>query len=456
MEYLTADKNKKQTGLIYQENTIAQLKEKLEGKEIETPTIMYNINYDDSLNLFKSSVFNNPRNFSILPKNSSQKYQGYNEIDYSFILSDDIEINQNFIFNKTVENDEIQENFEPKESTKIKFPKNTNIFVEIKVNIKDILVDKNNNTIIKSDRFAKAFENVAFTGIEKKFFRNNHQYYLLYDNIREDGIKLIKKKMIDREINVYYNSGYAQISLISSLQNQIREMNNRLTTIENEKKEMLIQFKMMNINNEIFKFKVKNNSTKIEAIQNVINIAEKSSIEKLEIFKNINSKYMELCNKILDKDDLMINISENIIGKFLESKEELDEFFRLLQLLDKKINENTFVKCYYQYFKDILTGPEFGNLEKYKKIDLFSRDETSSSAIKGILKCILTLENDEELENYFYQAVLFFASKIKGLDNYFALYSKKNDVKKTVIDFILSLNGKFHEKLTTNSFNYHE
>ena len=71
--------------------------------------------------------------------------------------------------------------------------------------------------------------------------------------------------MIDRKINVYYNSGYAQISLISSFQNQIRIMNNRLTNIENEKKEMLIQFKMMNISNEIFKFKVKNNSTKIEA-----------------------------------------------------------------------------------------------------------------------------------------------------------------------------------------------
>ena len=243
MEYLTADRNKNQTGLIYQEIMIAQLNEKLEGKELETPTIMYNISNDDSLNLFKSSVFNRTINFSVLPKNSSKKYQGYNEIDYSFILSDDIEINQNFIFNKTVENNEIQENFKPRESTKIKFPKNTNIFVEIKVNINDILDDKNNNTIIKSDRFAKAFENVAFTGIEKKYFRNNHLYFLFYDNLREDGIKLIKEKMIDRKINVYYNSGYAQISLISSFQKQIRAMNNRLTNIENEKKESSFNLK---------------------------------------------------------------------------------------------------------------------------------------------------------------------------------------------------------------------
>ena len=174
-EYLTEDSNKKQAGLIYKENTIAQLNEKLERKELETPTIMQYINYDDFLNLFKSSVFNNPSNFPVLPKNLSKKYQGYNEIEYSFILSDDIEINQNVIFNKTVENNEIQKNFESRESKKIKFPKNTNIFVKIKVNIKDYLDDKENNTIIKSD----AFQNVAFPGIKKKYFRNNHLLFTL-------------------------------------------------------------------------------------------------------------------------------------------------------------------------------------------------------------------------------------------------------------------------------------
>ena len=177
MEYLTADRNIKQTGLIYQENTIAQFNEKLEGKESETPKIMYYINYEDSLKLFKSSIFNNPSNFPDLPKNSSIEYQGYNEIDYSFILSDDIEINQNFIFNKAVENNVIQANFEPRNSPKIKFPKDTNIFVEIKVNIKEILDEKDDNIIKKSDRFAKTYENVDYTGIKNEYLGNNRLYY---------------------------------------------------------------------------------------------------------------------------------------------------------------------------------------------------------------------------------------------------------------------------------------
>ena len=49
---------------------------------------------------------------------------------------------------------------------------------------------------------------------------------------------------------------------------------------------------------------------------------------------------MKLRNKILDKDDIMVNITEKIKGKSLELKEEFDKFFRLFELLDKKINEN--------------------------------------------------------------------------------------------------------------------
>ena len=107
-------------------------------------------------------------------------------------------------------------------------------------------------------------------------------------------------------------------------------------------------------------------------------------------------------------------------------------------------------------FKDILIGLHFGNQEKYGSIDLFSGNKNSSNAVKSILKCIITFENDEELENYFYQTVLFYGSQIKGLDKYFALYYKKDDVKKTVINFILSLNEEFHEKIIKNSFIYHE
>jgi hypothetical protein len=244
-DFLSSDRNKSQIGLVYQENTITQLNAMLNGKELEAPTIMYYLGHQDCKKLFENSVFNRPKNFLDLKYSSQFGFFGYCQIGHSFILKEDTELSQNFIFNKVMENNKLIEEFNPNSQDKIKLPKDTNIFVEIKIYLDSQTVIS--SLINTSKELTNAYENLAFNEIERKFWRNKHEYYLLYNNKRSDGIPSLKylenedsTKIEDKSIKdtkVIYNSGYVQIAFIVSLQNQIHPMNIRLDKIEEEEKE---------------------------------------------------------------------------------------------------------------------------------------------------------------------------------------------------------------------------
>ena len=153
-DFLSSDRNKTQIGLVYQENTIAQLNTMFNGKEMEAPTIMYYLEHEDCKKLFESSVFNTPENFLDLKYTLQLGFYGYSEIDHSFILKDDIELSQNFIFNKVMEDNKLIKEFNPNSQEKIKLPKDTNIFVEIKSNLDSQSVI--NTLISTSKEFANA------------------------------------------------------------------------------------------------------------------------------------------------------------------------------------------------------------------------------------------------------------------------------------------------------------
>ena len=58
------------------------------------------------------------------------------------------------------------------------------------------------------------------------------------------------------------------------------------------------------------------------------------------------------------------------------------------------------------------------------------------------------------LENQFFEAILFYVDEISKLDitcfNLFFSYSEKDDIPKTIINFIKSLNSQNHDSLTIN------
>lgn len=170
-------------------------------------------------------------------------------------------------------------------------------------------------------------------------------------------------------------------------------------------------------------------------------------------FSSIYSSYERLCLKVLDKDDKLINSAKKVIGKALVLENEKKEFFQLLSLLNKKISEDNFVSCYYKAFKDVLTGPKWKSSftpKDFKVLDVFSK-YNKKDVFVTILKFILVLEQDQDLEYNFIQAMFYLVYSISIMDNYcysfFYLYLDIKELRAITIKFIKSLNNKFHDSI---------
>jgi hypothetical protein len=169
-------------------------------------------------------------------------------------------------------------------------------------------------------------------------------------------------------------------------------------------------------------------------------------------FSYMNKKYLNLFPKIIGADNAIINTFGKIIGKKLKGDDKKD-FFSFLELLNEKITSSTFTSCYYESFKKILVGPYWKDSDSHEKIELFDifSNNTISKYIYDILKLIVILECDKGLENYFFEAILYYVSKISETDKscyaLFYLYQNKEKLKETVCKFILSLNLAFKEEI---------
>ena len=500
--FLSSDRNIAQIGLGYQVNTISQLNSLFNEKEIESPNIMYYIYHDKCEELFKKLIFNRPENNLDSQYTIDLSSHGYNEIDYSFILQDNIKISQNLIFNKVFENNETIHFFNSNSQDNIELNKDTNIFVEIKTHIKSKEIIP--NLIKNSDLFSEAYKNPAFGGIENKFGKDKKEYYLLYNNQRSDAISEIGKLNLEKDklkdTKVIYNSGYVQISSIVSLQNQIRSMNMKIEKIikdkENEKikiieeeeikkKNMIEMFnqekqeinkKMLELFNQekekmkkefkedVYKKYIEpkilefRDSFKVdsETIKSKLEEEDESKLAKnLMNFGTMQIKYSGLCDKVLlfDADNKILNSADKVIGKILKSEIEKKEFFELLSLLDIKISEKNFVSPYYEAFKSILTGPNWSpnySPKNMGNLDIFSKSKFKDIIMK-ILGFIVVLEHDENLLNNFFEAVLYYVYSISKTDisclTLFTIYKRNNDLSTIVSKFIKSINTQNHDSL---------
>ena len=500
--FLSSDRNIAQIGLGYQVNTISQLNSLSNEKVIESPNIMYYIYHDKCEELFKKLIFNRPENNLDSQYTIDLSSHGYNEIDYSFILQDNIKISQNLIFNKVFENNETIHFFNSNSQDNIELNKETNIFVEIKTHIKSKEIIP--NLIKNSDLFSEAYKNPAFGGIENKFGKDKKEYYLLYNNQRSDAISEIGKLNLEKDklkdTKVIYNSGYVQISSIVSLQNQIRSMNMKIEKIikdkENEKikiieeeeikkKNMIEMFnqekqeinkKMLELFNQekekmkkefkedVYKKYIEpkilefRDSFKVdsETIKSKLEEEDESKLAKnLMNFGSMQIKYSGLCDKVLlfDADNKILNSADKVIGKILKSEIEKKEFFELLSLLDIKISEKNFVSPYYEAFKSILTGPNWSpnySPKNMGNLDIFSKSKFKDIIMK-ILGFIVVLEHDENLLNNFFEAVLYYVYSISKTDisclTLFTIYKRNNDLSTIVSKFIKSINTQNHDSL---------
>jgi hypothetical protein len=495
-DFLSFDKNISQVGLVYQESTIAHLNSMLEKEQIEAPNIMYFLYEEKCSELFKKSVLNRPENYLSLKYSLTFGSYGVKEIDYSFILSNDIKVKENLIFNKVYEDKEITRFFNSNSNQNIlELKKDTNIFVEIKSRLESIEAVR--KMIDTSDLFEQAYKNLAFNDIEKKFSRQKVEYYLLYNTNRDEAFGILGELKNEaqqdkiQKTKVVYNSGYVQISSIVSLQNQIRSLNFKMdkmksenenqkeemqkfeeenNKIKDEMKEMKKTFeeetikikdevkemkKEMSISQKIFEFKIKNH-IELKEIQDILKNIGSVLTKDLLKFTTMHTKYSLLCLELLkiEMDNNILNTADKVIGKLLESEDEKKEFFNFLSLLDKKISEKKFVAPYYEAFKSTLTGPIWNykyTPKNFQKLDIFSKSKFKDIIIK-ILRFIVVLEHEPEIENNFFEAMLYYVYKISETDiscyNLFYLYKDENDLRTTISKFIKSINSANHDSLS--------
>ena len=270
----------------------------LNEKQTEAPNIMYFLCKEICTELYEKSVFNLPKNFLDLEYKLDFCDYGIKEIDYSFILTDDIKIQENLIFNKVFENSQTSYfiNTNSNESV-LTLNKDTNIFVEIKSKLES--KDAITKLIDTSDLFSQAYTNLAFDSIEQKFSKQKIEYYLLYDTKRNDAFpilqKLAKEDQNIKNTKVVYNSGYVQIASIVSLQNQIREMNDKMDKMKGEMKE-----REENIKNSLKQEKNKMSQEMKNSLEQEKNKMKEEMNKEMEIrMKKIENK-MSINQKVFE------------------------------------------------------------------------------------------------------------------------------------------------------------
>lgn len=439
-EIFSTEKSDTQIGYVYQEASISKILSNLNPEKIIIcPKIMYYLEYNFSKELFNKKLFNSPENYLNLA-HYKKEYNGYNEIDMSFSLSETIKLKENFTFNivKKKNDDFISKTYLPNESSDIVFESDTNIFIELKSSIKKSKVEELPSKLKNmAQRFSVGYKNTAYTNLDKKYSKHNIRYFLLYDENRIELFnQALKNIKIDQDVEVCYNSINAPLSSIVSLQNQIRETKKEVSSLreqiikdkyDNDFKFSIMNIKIFNIKEDIVR-------------KRIDKCIEERSMEPFNIFKRYNDLFFEsskALKKIIPTDDI-INLNDAIIGK-----DEIDPNYPyLIMKLDNKIKDGTFAKDYYTAYRNALTGKSYLESNK-QKLDYPDCSNEISEMLKNILSFICLLDLDPLLLNSFYAAILYYTVTISKSDKvYTALfYSNFNnsDIKKCIIYLIQSI-----------------
>ena len=461
-DFFSTEKNERQIGYIYQENSVSQFLSNVNPKDIDLcPKIMFYLEYESAKELFIKQIFNSPNNFLKLPHNKKE-FNGYNEIDLSFSLKNKVIIEENFTFNfaKKKNNNFIEKSFSSGQKDNIIFEENSNIFIEIKYSIKNCDIEDVLNKLKNiSNRFSNAYRNSAYSSLEKIFSKDKSSYFLFYEDNKIDLFNKIKPDLnIDKDIDICFNSVSVQLTSIVSLQNQIRHIKNVFEETKNSQNKKIedLENKIESQANEIGNLKTERNIydfrfsileikllhiNENSIISKINDCIEKQDFSLLNCYENYKNKFMEsftLLSKIKPIDQIIV-LSEQILGK-----EEIDNNYGILiSLLNNKINKYTFAKVFYTAYRNSLVGINY-LISGGKKCDFPVCTNLVANILNTMLKCIYLLDEDSSLLNGFYCAILFHASTLCQIDmKYAPLYSIKfnaDNIKDTVIYLIQSIN----------------
>ena len=453
-------------GDIYQENTISKLVSEIGEDNITIcPKIMYYLEHEFSKKLFEMKIFDQPQNYPNM-NYIQRKFNGYNEIDMSFVLKEKKIIKENNRMNiiKLKNSNCIERSFNINQPKDIVLDKNTNIFIEMKYSIYELdLSEELNQLCKKALRFSQAYKNAAYQKTNNLFAQNNISYIFLYNNSRNNICNFLDQTL-NNEVDIYYNSPSVEISSLASLEKKIRKMGNKLNEMENEIKAIKQDNEeKMNEIKEIMKEELRKNKLEVELgfakkdlqrytmdeakIKNVLSKAkENNRISDLDYLKYHYVPFQNCakCYSDLNNNDEMIILFKRIIGKKLKNDNEMNDYRRFIDLLNVKKNINNDAAQFYDAFKHMLLGKYN---EEIKDYNIFFGEYNLCIILNEILSFILFMENNNDIKYYFYAAMLCLVKEFNEINNKYGdailtfLKKDNNKVEDLVIFIIESINS---------------
>lgn len=373
----------------------------IEKNEIN-PTVIYYLKPDISQKLIDLKIIIPPKKYSLYSfsdKNKSKECKGFEKINLSISLKNDVILQQDFNFTiiNSTNNSPI--------GKKIVLNKGYTYIIEIKSNIKDII---NNIKMIEKNKkiFIECYNNIVVN--KKKLYKIDKYQLLLIsdDNIYESSKKLEEKrkeKHIKKNINNFiYSSPQLGISVILNLQKSIRnltieleEIKNKINIENNHRKEMKNKEDDNNYNESIYSLKMLIPPDIPTIISNMKNkdLHNISELNSYFVSFNIVSKYLKSFKK-----DLLLYKVIPFIGKELKSLESKIEWEKIKKLIIKKINDNKVWSNYYQGLIDLLFDSQNPKQKKEYHYNIFYGCDTDFITL--IEKLILFIEILEDNSNF--------------------------------------------------------
>lgn len=393
--------NQNELGYLYEEsNYIYLLNEIKEINYTEYPSVVYYLNETGVQKLFENKIFTYPKIYILKDtKADGSNFSGFNEIDISFKVNNDVKVEQNYHINivKLPDNN-VYQKYDPLSKDEIEFKKDTIYFVEIKRNVIDLSDQTTITHIInRADTFFQLYKNNVVNDVksEKGIVYEN---IFICNNKRDDVVKFSKDK---QNMKMLFSDKTISLNTISSLNSNIHELQTKNYYLEKDVK-LLKQQRIED--NERFEKKNKEFEKKIVDLGNELS-KQKCSFDSLKTsFVNYSSP-TENYERLMNLLDTLSFTESNFIFLFANN------MYKKNNMTTKAMSyvANSYNECSLAFFK--------------------MNEECSNISGKFILASINLLDKDSKLiiKDFFKHKIetAHFPSYFKSLKN--IIISKKVD-----------------------------
>ena len=369
------------------------------------PTIIYFINENLAQKLISKKIIIIPyKDFHI---NTKKKNHGYQKINMNIKMNNNIQLLMNYNFLN------LKGDFIHSIGQKIFLKKGLSYIIVIALNIEDII---NNKKSIKYfvTKFIESYNNIP--SLTTKININQFQLFLISNNNIINSAEILTKKSDSKFIkknmnNFFYASPQLGLSTIFQLKNNIKNNSLIINHLKDENKEIknkIKQIEALNQENKEEEYEEEYvNSKEVLRAKTVPNIdtiicelkkGNVGCLEKFDIFYSCFSKisnYYRHCKK-----ELLFHKVIHFIGKEIKSQKDKENWDKIKETFDTKINENKILKNYYQGLIELLF--ETDNSKKKPEINsdcFYGCPLEVKIFIQSMLIFTLILEDNLKIKN---------------------------------------------------------